>query len=328
MLGNNPLVSVIIPAYNHQKYVQETIESVINQTYQNLELIIIDDGSKDNTWQKIQEILENCKKRFNNLVVQKQQNQGTSIVLNKALTLCKGKYVAVIASDDVYLPFCLEEQVKVMEENPNIVQTLPDNISIDGEGRTFKGFEWDKKFFTLKSDYWLARYPSFNLLSEDFHSYKTVLEKDLWSNGFLWRKDALDKFFPIPTVKMSEDYFINLQLAKLGLVKFINKPLFLYRVHNANTLNNKEYMNFIGTNVRIEEIKTVLKPSYKKWKEILKETWFKEKIKSFGFKNFCIQRIKSEFESKRRLKFFNCYFTFYRRKRYQIPDDLLKQIFY
>ena len=323
---NSPLVSVVVAAYNHQKYVQETIKSVIDQTYQNIELIVIDDGSKDNTWQKIQELSDTCQRRFSRFVAQKQQNLGPSITLNKAFPLCKGKYIAVIASDDVYLPSCLEEQVKVMEENPKIVQTLPDNISIDGKGKTFKGFEWRKNFFTLKSDYWLSRYPSFDLSGEDFHSYKTVLEKDFWSNGFLWRKEALDKFFPIPTVKMSEDYYINLQLAKLGLVKFVNKPLLLYRIHDTNTLNDKEYMDIIGTNVRIEEIKTVLKPEQKKWKKVLKEIWFKEEIKSFGFKNLCLQRVKSEFESKRKIKIFKWEFVFHRRKRYQIPDDLIEQI--
>ena len=57
---NKSLVSVLIPAYDHEKYVQETIKSIINQTYQNIELIIVDDGSKDSTWQKIQEMREEC----------------------------------------------------------------------------------------------------------------------------------------------------------------------------------------------------------------------------------------------------------------------------
>ena len=322
MLSNNPLVSVIIPAYNHAKYVQETIKSVVNQTYNNIELIIIDDGSKDDTWQKIQEISEVCKRRFCRCVFQKQHNQGTSITLNKAVPLCTGKYVAIIASDDIYLPNCIEEQVKVMEENPNIVQTLPDNISIDDKGRPFKGFKYDNKTFNLRSEYWLAEYPFFDLLSEDFHSYKNILEKDFWSNGFLLRKEAIDKFFPIPIVKMSEDYYINLQLAKLGLVKFINKPLCLYRLHETNSVNNQEYMKMISTNVRIEEIKNVLKPGQEKWKLILKDVWFKGKIISWGFKNFCIQKFRNEFVSKRCIKFFKWQFTLRKRIIYRIPSSL------
>ena len=64
MNSSLPLVSVIIPAYNHEKYVQETISSIIKQTYQNLELIVIDDGSTDNTWQEINNLKGICEKRF------------------------------------------------------------------------------------------------------------------------------------------------------------------------------------------------------------------------------------------------------------------------
>lgn len=326
-MSNQPLVSVIIPAYNHEQYVQETIKSVINQTYKNIELIIINDGSKDNTYNKIAEMREFCQKRFAGFIFQTQENSGICKTLNKAVSLCKGKYIAVIASDDIYLPSCLEEQIKIMEENPQVVQTMPDNISIDSSGKTFEGLKCNNKTFNLKSKYWQEIFPEIDLSSKDFHSYQSVLKNDLWFNGFLWRKEAIDKFFPIPTIRMSEDYYINLQLAKTGVVKFINKPLFLYRVHQTNTLNNKKYMDTIGTNVRIEEIKQVLKPGQEKWKEILKEIWFKENITSCGFKNFCIQRVKTEFISKRRIKIFNLYFTYRIRKRYQIPDNLIEQLF-
>ena len=88
---------------------QETIKSVIDQTYQNIELIIIDDGSKDNTWQKIQELKDICQKRFTRFVAQTQQNQGVTITLNKAVPLCKGKYISIIASDDLFMPQAIEE---------------------------------------------------------------------------------------------------------------------------------------------------------------------------------------------------------------------------
>lgn len=71
------LVSVIIPAYNHEQFIQETIGSIIAQTYENIELIVIDDGSKDSTWNKINELKETCEERFTRVHFETQENEGT-----------------------------------------------------------------------------------------------------------------------------------------------------------------------------------------------------------------------------------------------------------
>ena len=73
-----PLVSIVIPAYNHEKYIKETIKSLINQTYENLELIVIDDGSTDSTFEKLQELKQECEERFVRVVFQKKENEGTA----------------------------------------------------------------------------------------------------------------------------------------------------------------------------------------------------------------------------------------------------------
>ena len=70
-----PLVSIVIPAYNHEKYIKETIKSLINQTYKNLELIVIDDGSTDSTFEKLQELKQECEERFVRVVFQKKKTK-------------------------------------------------------------------------------------------------------------------------------------------------------------------------------------------------------------------------------------------------------------
>ncbi|EOR03462.1 glycosyltransferase [Acinetobacter sp. ANC 3926] len=118
---SQPLVSVIIPCYNHAQYVQDCIQSVINQTYKNIELIIIDDGSKDNSIEKIEEMLSVCEKRFNRFEFRHRPNQGLSSTLNEALEWCNGEFVSPIASDDQMLSKKIELQIPYMLENEECV---------------------------------------------------------------------------------------------------------------------------------------------------------------------------------------------------------------
>ena len=87
MSGNNktesPLVSVIMPAFNHENYVQEAIKSIISQTYPNIELLIVNDGFTDATWNKIQEMRAECEIRFSRVVFETQENKGTCLTQNR-----------------------------------------------------------------------------------------------------------------------------------------------------------------------------------------------------------------------------------------------------
>ena len=135
------LVSVIVPAYNHEKYVQDTIKSIINQTYPNIELIVIDDGSKDLTWQKIQEIKEECEKRFVNIHFETKQNEGTCKTMNKLLSYANGDFIYLIASDDLAKPQAIEKEVEFLSKNPDYALCVGDNELIDANSTV--GY-WDK----------------------------------------------------------------------------------------------------------------------------------------------------------------------------------------
>ena len=131
MSGYNSLVSVLIPAYNHEKYVQEAIKSIINQTYQNIELIIIDDGSKDNSWQKIQEMKVECEKRFVRVVFKTKINEGTTHTLNQLLNEAQGEYVYIIASDDIAKSGAIEKEVDFLNNNLDYALVVGNDEFID-----------------------------------------------------------------------------------------------------------------------------------------------------------------------------------------------------
>lgn len=99
-----PLVSVIIPSYNHSPYIQASIRSVIAQDYKNIELIIIDDGSTDESVNKIRALIPECTERFSRFRFCSRGNVGLAGTLNEALDWCEGEFFSPLASDDVMLP--------------------------------------------------------------------------------------------------------------------------------------------------------------------------------------------------------------------------------
>ncbi|MCK4585931.1 MAG: glycosyltransferase [Gammaproteobacteria bacterium] len=101
-------VSVIIPTYNRSVLVQHAIDSILNQTYKNIEIIVIDDGSTDNT----EEVLRHYGKKIKYI---KQKNQGVNASRNIALSMCSGKYIALLDNDDLWLDFKIELEVEILE---------------------------------------------------------------------------------------------------------------------------------------------------------------------------------------------------------------------
>ena len=113
-----PLISVIMPCYNREKYIVEAIESILNQTYTNFEFIIIDDCSTDNTFEIVKEY---AKKDNRILALKKDKNYCYVHSLNKGIEIAKGKYIARMDDDDISLPERFEKQVEFLEKNEDII---------------------------------------------------------------------------------------------------------------------------------------------------------------------------------------------------------------
>ena len=130
---NRPLVSVIVPEYNQEKYIEECLNSVVNQTYENLQIIVFNDGSKDQTGLKIEQFLKTQNRKIEYI---SKENEGLCKTLNRGLRMTKGEYVAIIASDDMWLANKIEEQVRFLEENKNIGLVCSDALFLKGNTKT------------------------------------------------------------------------------------------------------------------------------------------------------------------------------------------------
>ncbi len=221
MIKINPLVTVIIPSYNHEKYVTKAIKSVFSQTYKNIELIVIDDGSKDHSAKKILEL----KKRYLFKFIARK-NKGLASTLNEAINLAKGTYISVLASDDYYLPQRIEHAVDHLNRLPNVAAVYTDGYIVSANDKTI----------CLFSD----AYPRPLIGS----TYNNLLHAN-WipAMGISYRANVLkkimyDKRFII------EDWTLYLRMFKNrhNKIHFYNEFDFCYRRHQNNTSKQGESM--------------------------------------------------------------------------------------
>ncbi|MBN1166546.1 MAG: glycosyltransferase [Methanospirillaceae archaeon] len=130
----NPFVSVVIPVYNGSDYLREAIDSVLNQTYQNYEIIVVDDGSTDDTWEIILSYNEKIKGIH-------KDNGGVASALNAGINVMSGDFFAWLSHDDIWDPDKLSKQVAFHKENPDIPASYTDFSHIDTSGRFIQFFK-------------------------------------------------------------------------------------------------------------------------------------------------------------------------------------------
>lgn len=128
----NPLVSIVMTVFNHKDFVVEAIDSCLNQTYKNIEVIVVDDGSTDGSWELIQ------KYRDPRVVSFQQENSGPSVAFNRAVSRAKGRYLACMSGDDVCLPERISTQVGVAQKYGDDVIYFSSAMGIDEHGHDKK----------------------------------------------------------------------------------------------------------------------------------------------------------------------------------------------
>lgn len=207
----NPLVSVLVPCYNRERYIEEALLSILEQDYPNFELIVVDDGSQDASVAKVEALRQRFDFQF-----YRQANQGVSAALNTALSHARGEFVATPDSDDVMLPGRLSLQVAYLQAHPEVGCVGGRVVYVDEQGRPLKAEE-DKP---------LRRYGFAELLASA-HAIGAPVA--------MYRREALERAGGYDPAIRIQDFQMTLKVAHLGYqVDVLPERVTLYRRHSGN----------------------------------------------------------------------------------------------
>ncbi len=222
-MANNPLVSIIIPCYNHEKYIKDCLDSILTDTYLNKEVVIINDGSNDSS------DLEILKWINNNNVIKitylSRENRGVCSTLNQLILLAKGKYILPLASDDMLCNDTIAERVLILENNPSKLVLLSDAAVINSNGKIVMTSSMQNYHKVCKLNY---------------YSFDGILRQTMVSLGvsgatLLVNKKIYDLVGLYPEKISAEDWYFYQRAAAMGKIMFWDRIVSFYRVHSFNT---------------------------------------------------------------------------------------------
>jgi glycosyltransferase involved in cell wall biosynthesis len=218
-----PLVSVVMPSYNHEEFIAESIESVLGQDFDDFELIIVDDASTDSSRQIIQKYAaEDSRIR----VILHEANCGIAKTANDGIEAAKGKFIANTASDDVWARDKLTKQLAVIASNENLI------VWSEGEVIDRKGQPVGKSFSELHRT--VSRKKSGDIFQE------LLKINSIFGSTLLFKKTNLGEIRFDESLMYLNDHKFALDLAREYEFYYIAEPLAQYRVHGKNTLGGSD----------------------------------------------------------------------------------------
>jgi len=223
-----PLISVLVPAYNHEKYVETTLSSILEDQYPNKELVIIDDGSDDNTG-KIIEDWVNLYKDEIQMKFQSRKNWGVTKTLNDLIDLSNGEYILFIHSDDYLLAGGIMKRYEYLQGQPEKIAVFADCIVIDKENKKNHDSGLSDLYFADKSKY----------INSDALKKEIITNWSVPGGTIMVKKEAY-KQFRYNEKFIIEDLDFYLYFASKNLIGFLDEKVSAYRVHGENTCMKDE----------------------------------------------------------------------------------------
>lgn len=232
------MITLIIPCFNSERYLSRCLKSVLDQTEKNLQIIIVDDGSTDQTSQIIKDYVEKLNSRFTEVEVITQENAGVGAACAAAYKMCKGKYLILLDSDDILLPDSIRKQSQFLENHPEyaLVRTNGFYVKENDLNQNVGLFE-DREEIKVKTEIFMDVFRS-NVYN--------------WPGSYMVRCSVLEEYYPDKNIIPSR-YGQNLQFlltsAHGNKAGFIDEPLMKY------TIRNNSLSHFSGPNVKEKELR-------------------------------------------------------------------------
>lgn len=263
MCKSFPLVSVIIPCYNSEKYVELAVRSIMNQTYKNLEILCCDDCSTDGTFLILQKLADEDSRIK---LIKNETNQKIVKTLNKLIALANGKYIARMDADDISLPKRIEEQVKVLEKNNNrIVMCGCNVIHIDESDRKIAKTilpVTKKQIQVMKSFRTPFYHPSVMIKVAVLKQYKYLREFQYAEDYELWLR-ILHNYEAVNLRKRLLKYRIHSQqISKTKTLRQIQIMEKIYTKHKFDFLEAEDiasYARYVAANEKDEKLSGILR---------------------------------------------------------------------
>lgn len=222
MSVTSPLVSVIIPCYNAGRFVEQSVRSIMRQSYTNLEIITIDDCSTDDTLNTLEKLQ---KEDSRILLLKNKTNIGLVSTLNKGIKASKGKYIARMDADDIAFVERLSTQVKFLQQNANVAMCGGNYIMIDESGNAMNKLKFPSSYENIKAEL---------LFYCPFCHPTVVIRRDVFAAVGLYNEGLVP----------AEDYELWIRIAEKYAIENLDDFLLYYRWHGGNitvTKKNEQY---------------------------------------------------------------------------------------
>ena len=221
-MTEQPLISAIIPVYNAEKYISKCIESVQNNSYKNLEIIIVNDGSKDNTKQVIESFCNDER-----IVLINKENGGVSSARNAGIDNSTGEFITFIDADDYISEDYFETLLNAFDAETDIVCCRHLCVDKQGNDLTVKYFCPETSFSLTGQD-----------IADNYFKYVTGIINACW--GKLYRRSIIENTCFSHTLKWGEDASFNLELfKKMGKMKVLPHKIYSYVLYEGQTITQK-----------------------------------------------------------------------------------------